>query len=240
MRLGFCAGSSEPSMAATSASSFVLPHWPRRGTLLVQVSLSPFGRLFRFMLLLKYQNPWTGSFKGKVNVNSKLKPSFNVLTLSLLGLTFVVCCRPLDMRVYQKINFLMSQPKHMLWLLKRTVSMRRFFEHPQGLNLSSHTRKMRVKKVISEVVFSLLAFSREWKFGACYVWFWGLLSVILILDINLLSSFLKCRSFTVNIFVFIHRKNLSMAEVYIRYNLNVQTHTINSPAWSGLSQSYAF
>ena len=36
----------------------------------------------------------------------------------------------------------------------------------QGSNLSSHTRKMRVKKPISEVVFSLLAFSREWKFGA--------------------------------------------------------------------------
>ena len=28
---------------------------------------------------------------------------------------------------YQKINFLISQPKHMLWVLKRTVSMRRFF-----------------------------------------------------------------------------------------------------------------
>ena len=30
-----------------------------------------------------------------------------------------------------------------------------------GVNFSSHTRKMQVKKVISEVVFSLLAFSRE-------------------------------------------------------------------------------
>ena len=36
----------------------------------------------------------------------------------------------------------------------------------QGSNFSSHTRKMRVIKAISEVVFSLLAFSREWKFGA--------------------------------------------------------------------------
>ena len=26
-----------------------------------------------------------------------------------------------------KIIFLISQPKHMLWVLKRTVSMRRFF-----------------------------------------------------------------------------------------------------------------
>ena len=27
----------------------------------------------------------------------------------------------------KKNNFLISQPKHMLWVLKRTVSMRRFF-----------------------------------------------------------------------------------------------------------------
>ena len=28
---------------------------------------------------------------------------------------------------YQKIDFLISQPKYMLWVLKRTVSMRRLF-----------------------------------------------------------------------------------------------------------------
>ena len=27
----------------------------------------------------------------------------------------------------EKLNFLISQPKHMLWVLGRTVSMRRFF-----------------------------------------------------------------------------------------------------------------
>ena len=35
--------------------------------------------------------------------------------------------RPLVKSVYQKNNFLISQPKHILWVLKRTVSMRRFF-----------------------------------------------------------------------------------------------------------------
>ena len=35
--------------------------------------------------------------------------------------------RPLVKSAYQKFDFLISQPKHMLWLLKRTVSMRRFF-----------------------------------------------------------------------------------------------------------------
>ena len=39
-----------------------------------------------------------------------------------------------------------------------------FLKSMQGSNFSSHTRKMRVKKAISEVVFSLLAFFREWKF----------------------------------------------------------------------------
>ena len=33
--------------------------------------------------------------------------------------------------MYQKINFLISQPKHMLWVLKRTISMRRFFWAPK-------------------------------------------------------------------------------------------------------------
>ena len=35
--------------------------------------------------------------------------------------------RPIVSSAYQKNNFLISQPKHMLWVLKRTVSMRRFF-----------------------------------------------------------------------------------------------------------------
>ena len=41
------------------------------------------------------------------------------------------CIRPLVKSVYKKNNFLISQPKHMLWVLKRTVSMRRFFLAPK-------------------------------------------------------------------------------------------------------------
>ena len=33
--------------------------------------------------------------------------------------------------VFQKINILISQSKHMLWALKRTVSMRHFFWAPK-------------------------------------------------------------------------------------------------------------
>ena len=39
--------------------------------------------------------------------------------------------RPLVKSVYQKINFLISQPKHILWVLKKTVSLRQFFLAPK-------------------------------------------------------------------------------------------------------------
>ena len=39
--------------------------------------------------------------------------------------------RPLVKSAYQKNNFLISQLKHMLWVLKRTVSMRPFFGAPK-------------------------------------------------------------------------------------------------------------
>ena len=39
--------------------------------------------------------------------------------------------KPLVKSAYQKNNFLISQPKHMLWVLKRTVSTRRFFGPPK-------------------------------------------------------------------------------------------------------------
>ena len=39
--------------------------------------------------------------------------------------------RPSVKSAYQKSNFLISQPKHMLWVLKRTISMRQFFLAPK-------------------------------------------------------------------------------------------------------------
>ena len=39
----------------------------------------------------------------------------------------MACIRAIVMSAYQVIICLISQPKHMLWVLKRTVSMRRFF-----------------------------------------------------------------------------------------------------------------
>ena len=39
----------------------------------------------------------------------------------------MACIRALVMTAYQVIKCLISRPKHMLWVLKRTVAMRRFF-----------------------------------------------------------------------------------------------------------------
>ena len=39
----------------------------------------------------------------------------------------MACIRALVMIAYQVINCLISQPKHMLWVLKRTIELRRFF-----------------------------------------------------------------------------------------------------------------
>ena len=50
---------------------------------------------------------------------------------------------PPDQSVLQKIIFLISQPKHMLWVLIRTVSMRRSLEHPK------HMFKLMGKKIIT-------------------------------------------------------------------------------------------
>ena len=46
---------------------------------------------------------------------------------------FEYLVRPLVKSAYQKNNLLISQPKHMLWVLKRTASMRRFFLAPKML-----------------------------------------------------------------------------------------------------------
>ena len=48
-----------------------------------------------------------------------------------LKMCFMSITRPLDKSVYRKIIYFISHPKHMLWVLKRTVSMRRFFWAPK-------------------------------------------------------------------------------------------------------------
>ena len=45
-----------------------------------------------------------------------------------------------------KIIVLISQPKHTLWVLKRTVSMRRFFEQPSHVFKFSDTKRIAILK----------------------------------------------------------------------------------------------
>ena len=55
----------------------------------------------------------------------------------------VLQSRPLVKSAYQKNDFLISQPIHMLWVLKRTVFMRWPFEHPK------HMLKFMGKKIFT-------------------------------------------------------------------------------------------
>ena len=51
--------------------------------------------------------------------------------------------RDLVKSLYQKHNFLISQPKHMLWVLKRTSQWDGSFEHPK------HMLKLMGKKILT-------------------------------------------------------------------------------------------
>ena len=59
----------------------------------------------------------------------------------------VVTPRPFIKSAYQKNNFLISQQKHMLWVLRRTVSMKRSFEHPKHM-----------LKLMGEKIFTILRY----------------------------------------------------------------------------------
>ena len=55
------------------------------------------------------------------------------LKMSTFGYNFNDKSVPIDKSVHSKNNLLISQPKHMLWVLKRTVSMRGSFEHQKHM-----------------------------------------------------------------------------------------------------------
>ena len=48
--------------------------------------------------------------------------------------------------IFQKNNFLIFQPKHMLWVLKRTVSMRRVF-----LGFQTYAKNTRPRSAVGNV-----------------------------------------------------------------------------------------
>ena len=53
----------------------------------------------------------------------------------------MACIRALAMIAYQVINYIISQPKHSLWVLKRIITMRRFFWTPD-YRLSPMSKKI--------------------------------------------------------------------------------------------------
>ena len=59
--------------------------------------------------------------------NFKIFSKRKVKERCILLILSMVMSRPLVKSAYPKNSFLISQQKHMLWVLKRTVSMRRFF-----------------------------------------------------------------------------------------------------------------
>ena len=50
-----------------------------------------------------------------------------IAALFVSKLVAMMFSRPPDKSGYWKFIFFISHPKHMLWVLKRTVSLRRFF-----------------------------------------------------------------------------------------------------------------
>ena len=85
--------------------------------------------------------------------------------------------RPSVKSAYQKINVLLSQAKHMLWVLKGTVSMRRFFWAPKtyvksyGLeNIYNFT--LYLTQCGSKLFFKKIKYiwAVTWDFKQCGMW----------------------------------------------------------------------
>ena len=83
--------------------------------------------------------------------------------------------RPLVKSGKQKNNFLISQPKHMLWVLKRTVSMRRFFWAPKtfAYNIGKkiftilHTENFCLSKHVVIILSRCFIFSMDFYGSVC-------------------------------------------------------------------------
>ena len=83
--------------------------------------------IFVYCMIFKLQ--WNYAWlmhERKWRIKKELQWNFSGSNMD--GLTWY---RTLGTSAYQKTNFLISQLKHMLWVLKRTVSMRQFFWAPK-------------------------------------------------------------------------------------------------------------
>ena len=85
-------------------------------------------------------------FKSHLPGNSRVVAEKSYMNLHNANIFFF---RPLVKSAYQIYYFLISQPKHMLWVLKQIVSMRLFFWAPKNM-----------LKIIGKKIFTVL----RWKF----------------------------------------------------------------------------
>ena len=96
---------------------------------------NPFAYCCSFIFHTSYENGMIGHGGGGGGRCQNTQKQFIIKTYSEHILCkpvgkyqFIMACnRALVMIAYQVINCLISQPKHMLWVLKRTIAMRRFF-----------------------------------------------------------------------------------------------------------------
>ena len=84
-----------------------------------------FSLIFPQIILIKERRQFKQISMSTI-VTVRRQYAVNQITGAILQIT-----RPLDRSAQLKLNFRISQPKCMLWVLKRTVSMRRFFWAPK-------------------------------------------------------------------------------------------------------------
>ena len=75
---------------------------------------------------------WSFSYSPR-NLSRLLSPISSWRTCNDTYIMVTNSSRPLDKNTLSSIIFLISQPQHILWVLKRTISMRWFFWAPKNL-----------------------------------------------------------------------------------------------------------
>ena len=89
---------------------------------------SKISKILNFLEILKYKKNLTNlQYEYKILINSSLNGQMTSLGVIDFQFQPMAGLQAPDKSVYWKIIFFISHPKHMLWVLKRTVSLRWFF-----------------------------------------------------------------------------------------------------------------
>ena len=96
-------------------------------------------RFTNFTCIWKYEAKWLLALQMVRQEKTIGNIQWKYTVFSLISSLYSI--RPPDKSTYWKIIFLISEPKHMFWVLKRTASMKRFFWAPK------HMFKLMSKKI---------------------------------------------------------------------------------------------